>query len=324
MRWRGSSHGSDILAVYHAPELPGGLAGDRYQSFVEKELAIFGNVNYSITDKLKATAGVRVATNEFDFFGTYIGPPRRVRRHFAGNRYAHAGQCERAPGDTRNSASTTTSTRTRWCMPRYRRAIAKAASTPPPRQPVAALPWRSMAALRQRPISPTHCGAMRSVRSCGCRRAYRSTPARFIIDWSGIQTNVPLPGCFTFVENAAKARSQRFRRPGPGGAVRRPHGEPRGQLHECEVRRSAARAGFGNQRHAGASHQLRGSAAGLARDGVLGTGVQLPDPRSTALRARRLHLRPAPIAVPSARARRRTARISTRVMPLALRPRASE
>jgi outer membrane receptor protein involved in Fe transport len=32
----------------------------------------------------------------------------------------------------------------------------------------------------------------------------------FLIDWKDIQTNVPLPGCFTFVLNAAQAQSKGF------------------------------------------------------------------------------------------------------------------
>jgi len=202
--------GSDILAVYHAPALPGGIAGDRYQSFREREVAVFGNVNYSITQKLTATAGVRVAANEFEFYGTYIGPlvgsdvisqatgtltQGTVKEHPVTPKFGISydindqdmAYLSVSKGYRQGGVNTTA--QTAGCSA----ALAVYGGDPPVTYKSDKI-WSYELGLKMRTLA---------------NRLQVNTSA-FYIDWSGIQTNVPLPGCFTFVENAAKARSTGF------------------------------------------------------------------------------------------------------------------
>ena len=202
-------HGSSVEAFYHAPMLAGGIAGDRYQSFKEKEAAVFGNLTYAITDNLKASAGVRAATNEFDFFGTYIGPlvgtdvvslatgsltQGTVKEHPITPKFGLEYQLDErkmlylsaAKGYRQGGVNTTA--QTAGCSA----ALAVYGGNPPDTYKSDTI-WSYEAGTKLRFSNRVQFNA-----------------SAFLIDWSGIQTNVPLPGCFTFVENAAKARSQGF------------------------------------------------------------------------------------------------------------------
>ena len=65
-----SLFGSQIFG----PLLPGNLDFDTFESETSQEYAGFGNLSYTITSKLKLTAGVRVSKTEFSFNQVANGP----------------------------------------------------------------------------------------------------------------------------------------------------------------------------------------------------------------------------------------------------------
>ncbi len=202
--------GSSVLALFRAPMLPGGIAGNRFQDFTEKEVAAFGEVTYGFTDKLKGTVGVRVSENEFEFNGYFIGPlvgsnvvstdtgtqtkgsvkenpvtPKVGLAYQANERnmfYATA-----AKGYRQGGVNTTAQT------PGCTAALAAFGGSPPDTYDSDTV-WSYEAGAKMRMFNDS----------------LQLNSSVFWIDWTDIQTNVPLPGCFTFVMNAAEARSAGF------------------------------------------------------------------------------------------------------------------
>lgn len=78
--------GGPALAVFgEGPVGPGNAYSYlEHGAFVIDEVAAFGNLSYHITDKLKATAGVRVAHNRFSFVDAQDGPEAGGPHRFTG------------------------------------------------------------------------------------------------------------------------------------------------------------------------------------------------------------------------------------------------
>ena len=76
-------------AIHSAQTIAGNLQQGQDQTLKETSIALFGDVNYKVTDKLKATVGVRLSREEIDFFqrtyGLLIAAPFDVGQVVTGN-----------------------------------------------------------------------------------------------------------------------------------------------------------------------------------------------------------------------------------------------
>ena len=70
--------GYDTASFYGRDQLPGNISFLEHLTYTTQEKAVFGEVGYRLTDKLKLTAGVRVSRSSFAFTdhqdGPFVGP----------------------------------------------------------------------------------------------------------------------------------------------------------------------------------------------------------------------------------------------------------
>lgn len=189
---------------YGRGQLPGHVSFVEALTYQTNERAAFGDASYLITDRLKASVGVRVAHNSFSFVDNQDGP-------FVGAEALHySGQQSETPVTPRFNLS-------------YQAGSAQIYAT-------AAKGYRIGGA---NPQVPTTCaGDLATLGLTAVPSTYKSDSlwsyeagakgkflggklnvagSLFWVDWNGIQANVPLPSCgFGYNANLGKAASRGF------------------------------------------------------------------------------------------------------------------
>jgi outer membrane receptor protein involved in Fe transport len=72
--WEITHPGRTFLSAFGRPLLPGGVYLHSIVDAVDEQQAAFAQVDYSVTDKLKVTAGLRYARTKFEYDAAYDGP----------------------------------------------------------------------------------------------------------------------------------------------------------------------------------------------------------------------------------------------------------
>ncbi|EGD58093.1 TonB-dependent receptor, plug [Novosphingobium nitrogenifigens DSM 19370] len=189
---------------YGRGQLPGNVSFLEGLTYETQERAVFGDASYRITNRLKASVGLRVAHNHFSFVDNQDGP-------FVGTEALHySGEQSETPVTPRFNLS-------------YQAGAAQVYAT-------AAKGYRIGGA---NPQVPTTCaGDLATLGLTAVPSTYKSDSlwsyelgakgkllggklsmagSLFWVDWNGIQANVPLPSCgFGYNANLGKAASRGF------------------------------------------------------------------------------------------------------------------
>jgi len=170
---------------------------------VDKQIAVFGEASFKLTDTFKATAGLRPLATRLRRIGSGNGA---VARHDN----QHPLELHREAGHTRKQFYL-------WQPDRDDLVYVSASKgfrPGGPNVPVGPTCGGNLAALGLTRVPGQYasdsCGATRSgARTPSSTTSCRSTPACYYIDWNGIQQNVYLPGCGQqYTANLGKARSE--------------------------------------------------------------------------------------------------------------------
>jgi len=71
-------YGVPTNAATILPLLPGNILTDNVETDTDQQYAVFGQVDYALTSKLKVTAGLRVSRTNYNYVGTTAGPFARA------------------------------------------------------------------------------------------------------------------------------------------------------------------------------------------------------------------------------------------------------
>ena len=209
--------GVPLAAAVHFPGDPS-LYAYRNQTLHETEVAAFGEANYLITDKLKATAGVRISRNEFSYFQQFGGPANGFLVGDLINGGLTTGGISESPVTAKFGLS--------YQFDQANMAYVNAAKGYRPGGVNATAPgsngqtggrcFGDLTTLGITTTPPTYDSdsvwsyeAGAKIRTLGGKAQINASVFR--IDWSNPQSNFGLPTCgFAYVINAGKARSQGF------------------------------------------------------------------------------------------------------------------
>lgn len=194
-----------VLQRYVVPVIAPDLRLFAQRDSTDKQLAVFGDVTFKVTEQLSVNGGLRYADTDFTFHSLQEGPTQRGRTEFSGAIsekpltpkfnvtfqpsdtqmfYATASKGYRAGGSVRPAPAVT-------CAADF--AILGVTSLPP--------------TFKSDSVWSYEIGAKNNLFD----NKVRIAASVYHIDWSDIQTAIALPSCgFNYVANAGTARSRGF------------------------------------------------------------------------------------------------------------------
>lgn len=196
--------GWDTASFYGRDQLPGNVSFTEALTYKTKERAAFGELSYKLTDRLKASAGVRVSHNKFSFTdaqdGPFVGPEALF----------YSGSQSETPVTPRFNLS--------W-QGRDAQLYATAAKGyriggANPQVPVtcaADLATLGLTAVPSSYKSDSLWSYEVGAKGKALDGKLQMAGSLFWVDWTGIQANVPLSNCgFGYNANLGKAASRGF------------------------------------------------------------------------------------------------------------------
>lgn len=206
-------YGLTTLKRYGIGELPQKVASARDQILRDKELAVFGEANFHVTDKFITTVGARVSQVGFNYEQTLYG----VLNGWAVPTEANSGLTSGVVKETPISPKVGVEYRLNETSLLYANATKgyRTGGVNSPLSNVCAVGLANVG-LTLADVPKTY--GSDTVWNYELGAKFRMFDGRmqlntsvYSIDWSGVQLNVGTPGCGqTYVKNAGKARSQGF------------------------------------------------------------------------------------------------------------------